>query len=289
MSILFNFLILISPFDLDVFSPIIQFLHESCLLRVEEKALQHIDIYSALICGKRLEDQAIKSIFTQVGLIHFMVVSGAHLIFLEQIWSKFPRWPFKNIVIFSSLLIYAVMSGFHPPVLRALISFILYRVCSTYHLGWNPYWKIMLSGIIVLILQPKWVTSVSLQLSWIGSLGFVTSRYSKFLSSFLIYFLILPVISQWTILHPLSIGMNFIFFPLLSVTLFPLSIFSFIFPFLFPLTSFFWSNWINFLNFIQPFFKTNFYFPHLSGMYIWIYIGVIFFILQVLWIFIRRS
>ena len=289
MTVLLNFFILISPFNLDILNPIIQFLNEACLLRVEENARQHVDIYSALLCGKRLEGREIKSIFTQVGLIHFMVVSGAHLIFLEQMWNRLPHWRFKNILIFLSLLIYALMAGLHPPVFRALISFMIYRLCSIYNFGWNPYWRVMLSGVIVLILQPRWVTSISLQLSWIGSLGFVTAKYSKFLASFLCYFLILPVISQWTILHPLSIGMNFIFFPLLSVTLFPLSIFSFIFPFLFPFTSFFWSQWIHFLNYIQPLFKTHFHITYLSGVYIWVYIGVLFLISQVLWIFIRRN
>ncbi len=289
MAVTLNLLLFISPFNLEIFNPIIQTLHEWCLYRVNEHTMDHTDIYSALLCGKRLEERSIRTIFTQVGLIHFMVVSGAHLIFLERLWNKFPSWPFKNILIFFSLLIYSLMSGLNPPVLRALISFLIHRLSQKIKLSWNPYWRVMVSGVITLILKPHWIASTSLQLSWIGSLGFVTARYSTLVSSFLCYFFILPIISQWTVLHPLSIGMNFIFFPLLSITLFPLSIFSFIFPVFFPITSFFWSLWIQFLNSLQPLFKATFYIPSLSGFNVWIYICIIFFILQVLWIFTRRS
>ena len=48
------------------------------------------DIYKSLTCGKRLEDSPVKDIFVQGGLIHLTVVSGAHLLFLENFWKKLP-------------------------------------------------------------------------------------------------------------------------------------------------------------------------------------------------------
>ena len=289
MIIFLNILLLLSPFNLDSLDSIVQSLHAWCMHHVQENTLNHTDIYSALLCGKRLETSPTRMIFTQVGMIHFMVVSGAHLMFLEKLWNKLPPWPFKNIMIFLSLLIYSLMAGLNPPVLRALVSFLIHRLSQKLQLSWTPYWRVMVSGLITLMLKPQWVTSTSLQLSWIGSLGFVSARYSQLVSSFICYILILPIISQWTVLHPLSVGMNFILFPLLSVTLFPLSVFSFIFPPLFPVTSFFWSLLIQILNFIQPIFKSPFYIPPLFGFNIWIYICIIFLGFQTLWIFIRRN
>ncbi len=278
---IFNILISINPFDLDFLFPLSEQLHSWCIQRVYQSHPDQIDIYLALLCGKRLPTGATRDVFTHLGLIHLMVVSGAHLIFLERMWSKLPHWPFKNVFIAFTLIVYTLMAGLHPPVFRALISFFLHRFSNMFQLFWSPYWRIMLSGVLSLIFNPSWVTSISLQLSLIGALGFVSSRYSKFLSCVLCYILILPVLSQWTSLHPLTTGVNWIFYPIISVTLFPLSVLSFIFPFCYQITSYFWLKLIQFLQLLQPFLEqVPFYVYPIQGYWIWLYIGLIFLISQ---------
>ena len=289
------YLILIAGLWLPFFSlgglldPIISTLHGWCLDRISTHTF-NTEIYSALICGKRLTfGGELRKIFTDAGLIHLMVVSGAHLLFLEKIFKFLPKFPFKNGFIFFSLVFYSLIAGLHPPIFRALVSFFLSVVSQKFRLFWTPYWRIMFSGIICLVLNPQWISSTSLQLSWIGALAFSTARYSRFLSQVLAYFLILPVISQWTGLHPLSIWINWIMFPVISMILFPLSVLSFIIPVVSPVTNFFWTHLIGILEKLQPVFQqTPFYIPYIPQKFRWIYIGCLFFIGQMIWVLVRR-
>lgn len=287
---IFNIFIPINLFDLSFLISLSEQLHGWCVERIYKSDPSQRDIYLALLCGKKLPMGAIRDVFTHVGLIHLMVVSGAHLIFLEKMWLKLPQWPFKNIFIALSLIIYALMAGFHPPVFRALMSFFLHRFSRMLQLFWSSYWVIILSGVLCLVFNPQWVTSVSLQLSLIGALGFVFSRYSKFLSCVLCYLLLLPVLSQWTSLHPLTAGVNWIFYPIISVTLFPLSVFSFIFPFCYNITSYFWLKLIQFLKLLQPFLEqVPFYVYPIYGYWVWLYIALIFLISQGVLVCWRKS
>jgi len=281
MLSVFNILIAFSPFDLEFLIPLSEKLHTWCIQRIYHSRPDQTDIYLALLCGKKLPTGALRDVFTHVGLIHLMVVSGAHLIFLEKMWLKLPHWPFKNIFISVSLVVYALMAGLHPPVFRALISFFLHRFVKRFQLFWSSYWVIMLSGVLSLVFNPKWVSSTSLQLSLIGAMGFVSSRYHKLLSCVLCYALLLPVLSQWTSIHPLTAGVNWIFYPLISITLFPLSVFSFIFPFFYPITSYLWLKLIQFLQLLQPFLEqAPFYIYPIRGYWVWPYIALIFFVSQ---------
>lgn len=282
-------LILPAMFNLDFIQPFSFILHQWCLEHIQNHT-ENVEIYSALLCGKKLDFTGeTRKIFAVSGLIHLMVVSGAHLIFLEKIWEFLPKWPYKNFFIATSLIIYALMTGLHPPVFRALSSFFIFRFSSYFKLFWSPCLRIMLSGVLSLICNPQWVFSTSLQMSWIGALAFSYSRYSKLMGNIMCYMLILPIISQWTTLHPISVLLNWILFPIISVTLFPLSVASFICPVFYHISEPLWSFLLQTLMWLRPFLeKVPFYIPTISPDLRWIYISFIFLISQFLWIIFRR-
>ena len=276
MLLILLILLFIPSLSLEWLSPITETLHGWCLERISSQTSQ-TDIHSALICGKRLPFGELRKIFTDTGLIHLMVVSGAHLVFLEKSLSVLPQWPYKNVFTAVCLVFYSLIAELHPPIFRALVSFFLSAISKKFQLHWNSYWRVMFSGVICVILNPSWISSISLQLSWTGALVFSYSRHSRWMAQVLSYMFILPLISQWTSLHPLSIGVNWLLFPLIAVTLFPLSILSFIFPFLYPLTQHLWTMLIHCLVWIQPFLKNiPFYVQPIPFSFRWIYIGVIF-------------
>ena len=290
MIIFIPFLLFLTNFSLEDLAPLSAALQQWCLDRVEAKARSSAEIYSALLCGKKLSYQShIREVFEGAGLIHLMVVSGAHLIFLEKLWKPIPRFKFKNWCIAASLILYALMAGLYPPVVRALAGFVLARICRQWKLFWSPYWRVILSGVICLIISPSWISSISLQMSLIGALAFSYSCYSKFLGNAMCYTLLLPILSQWTLLHPASVFINWAFFPLISITLFPLSVLSFIFPFLYNAVNPLWSFLIKILGRLEIFLKhPPFYIPPLNPHWIWAYIAIIFFVSQCLWITLRR-
>lgn len=209
------------------------------------------DIYTSLVCGKRLGAGSLKNTFVQGGLIHLTVVSGAHLLFLEKLWKRFP-WPsfIKTNGLFCLLICYALTSRLQAPVLRALFSFCLFRFSHSQKLFWNPNLITLLSGLFCLLYQPAWINSFSLQLSLLACLllHFSTSPIKK---CFFVYLFILPIINRWQSLHPFTVLINWIFAPVISGLLFPLSFLSPFFPFLYPLTDSLWSFAIQILKFLE--------------------------------------
>ena len=100
------------------------------------------DIYSALLCGERLPEGELKHTFVALGIIHLMVISGCHLIFLEKMWKNLlPDFRFKNIFLTGFLFIYSLSAGCTPPVLRALFSLLLSRINKKFKLFWSPLCK----------------------------------------------------------------------------------------------------------------------------------------------------
>ena len=228
------------------------FLHKMCLERVETINLEVPEIYFALLCGERLPDGDLKKIFISLGIIHLMVISGSHLIFIEKTWSLLPRFRFKNLLLTLFLLIYSMSAGLKPPVLRALFSLLLSKINREMKLFWSPYTRVFISGLLCLLFNNTWVSSLSLQLSWLASLGMSNHRISKLKSCFLTFIFLLPIISQWGGLSPLSIILNWLITPLVSGLLLPLSFLTLLFPFLHPLPNELWQGFIHISQYLQP-------------------------------------
>ena len=196
------------------------FLHEWCLNRIA--ITENREIYEALICGKKLPFFGeLRGLFSSAGLVHFMVVSGAHLIFLEKCWSILPKHSGKSALVAASLILYALMTQMHPPVFRALVSFFIFQISNHFKLFWSPCWRIMFSGGISLLFNPAWVISTSLQMSWAGALAFSYARGIKLLACVMAYLVLTPWISQWTLLQPASVLLNWTLFAIITILLFP--------------------------------------------------------------------
>ena len=248
--------------------------HKQCLNWVSFKS-EWIDIYQALMCGRRLPHGAIKTLFVKGGLIHLMVISGAHLLFLERFWRrlKFPFFPSLGTCIL--LTIYALSANFHPPVLRALFSFFLLQIVRSNKLFWSPFITTHLSGLLCLIYSPSWIHSTSLQLSWIASL-IQSLSVSKMKNSFLTYLFIFPICNQWLYLHPLTVLINWIMAPFIGSVLFPLSVLVTVFNPLHKWVDFLWDGILWILKKLQIFMPQNSIPLTLSENVIWIYVIFIF-------------
>ncbi len=248
-------------------------------------------IYSALLCGEKLPEGQIKSAFIALGIIHLMVISGAHLIFLERVWKNLlPDFRFKNLLLAFFLLIYSMCAGLKPPVLRALFSLMLSRVNKELKLFWSPYLRVQVSGLLCLFCQSSWFHSLSLQLSWIAGMGMSNHRLSRLKSCALTFILILPIVSQWSGSHPLSILLNWLAGPIAGSALLPLSLLTLPFPFLRFFTDRLWGYFLNLMNSLRPVMENkgieltwSF-----SSFEIWIYICSAFVLLQFYFVYSLR-
>ena len=277
---MFAFLfLLLSFFFLDL-SDLSSEVHKICLNQLSFKSSLS-DIYKALVCGKRLPYGEMKQLFIKGGLIHLTVVSGAHLIFLEKLWLKLPLpKTARNWGLSLFLILYALASQWHPPVLRALFSFFLRQLSQKWKLFWSYPGITLLSALACLIYNKDWIESSSLQLSVLACLAYSISK-SSLKKAFFIYLSLLPILNRWQNLHPLTVLINWVLAPIISGLLFPLSFLSPFLPFLYKISDFLWLSFLKLLKGVKflPSDKSLINYQLPEG-WTWFYILLIFFLLS---------
>ena len=269
-------------------SPLAFEFHKKCV-QISSLQSEFRDIYRALICGKRLPEGLIKETFIRNGLIHLMVVSGAHLLFLEKLWKNLNPPRFQTSGVIGLLTLYALTANFHPPVLRALFSFLLVKISISHKLFWSSPLITHLSGILCLIHSPSWVFSPSLHLSWIASLAQNLSPV-RLKKALLTYVIILPICNRWQFLHPFTIFINWILAPFIGSVLFPLSLLTVLFHPLSPMTDKLWKGIFNCLSLFQMFIpRLHLIKWHIPEKGIWIYILLVFLMIEITSVYKKRT
>ena len=274
---LVGFLLLSRGVPLDIRDIAADF-HARCLSVLNRQNGEWEPVYKALVCGQRLRGGPVRRIFEEAGLIHLMTVSGAHLLFMERLWIKLPLPFLKKTWIFLFLIFYALITDLHPPVVRALFAFFLFQLSHSYKLCWSHPLVTHLSGALCLFYSPHWIHSVSLQLSWLASLAYGISSFAL-MRALTIYIIVLPVVSQWSFLHPLTAFVNWSLAPLVGALLLPLSFAAAVLPFLLPLSDAAFSALFLLLKEIVRLLPDL---PRLKSFrvfvddFIWIYIGAVF-------------
>ena len=210
------------------------FFHNFCLQRLPEQAQSYPEL-QAIVCGKNFADASVSEIYTATGLIHLFVVSGAHLLLIQKILHKIYD-PKRNFVLIGlCLLIYGLCCNLNPPVTRSLIALAIGAVTSKNRLYWPENFKIFIGGLIALIFHPAWITSVSLQLSWLAALiismnSLYLAKKSILLRQVVFFIFLAPVLSFFQTPNPLTIFTNLIFAPVLEFILFPLGLIVWLIP-----------------------------------------------------------
>jgi hypothetical protein len=177
---------------------------------------KYVRLYEALVCGLSLPDGEERQLFIDSGLIHIMVVSGAHLIFLENLIKPAPR-PLQ--ILF--LTVYSWLTGFGPPIVKALIRRLFEPWLSRH--GWSSLQIEAFSVTVVLTFVPMWIVSRSFLMSWLCALAFQLPRLVKYRAldvSAKTYVLLFVFCAA----SPLTIFWNSLVAPLVGDLLFPLTL-----------------------------------------------------------------
>src|SRR4051812_13509506 len=81
-------------------------IHKICANRFNKSPQR--EFHSAIVCGSDLTSQTLYDAFRRTGLIHLIVVSGSHLIWIEYALLIFlARFPRGNWLIYILLVIFA--------------------------------------------------------------------------------------------------------------------------------------------------------------------------------------
>ena len=133
-------------------------------------------MYSMLFGDRNSLDGEIQDSFRLTGLAHVLAVSGLHvgliialLIFVLNL-CKVSRKR-QLYIIFAVLLLYCFLCGFRYSILRASIMFLVFAARRAYARSTDMLSSLCLSGVIILILFPFSLYSVSFQLSFACMFG----------------------------------------------------------------------------------------------------------------------
>ena len=191
----------------------------------------------ALSCGSKKSSLQIFETFKHLGLVHLLVISGAHLALLEKFLTRI-KTPQLGVGFF--LLCFTFMSGANPPVVRAFGFYSFHLINKKFRLFYSPLESTIISSALIVCLLPTWWGSLSFLMSVLASL-LVHSHKTSFLRLCTrMYLGLIPVLIFLGIPHPLSILINWIFTPIFTVLLFPLSLLAYFWPLWGPIANTAW-------------------------------------------------
>ncbi len=193
----------------------------------------NLPLYAAILCGKNLPFDTQTRLFMNLGLIHILVVSGAHLSFVDK-WAPKTVPHLRWIV----LLAYSYLTGFGAPVVRALVRKGLGEVTKSIVI--SPIQLEGLTSAIVILMLPSWIGSSSFQMSWMCALALSLPARSRMRSHWRVAIACYAAVLGYCWTSPISIPVNALLVPIVGYWLFPLSML--VFTGIEPLVHF--SDWI---------------------------------------------
>jgi len=197
-----------------------------------------------------IDDQVIKS-YQLNGTIHIFSVSGTHITLLSFILLKIfnlinKRENINYFLVIIILFFYLFLTSFSPPVIRSVLLFVLLTIKKIFKLKISTLDILIFICFLLLLINPYYVYHLGFKFSFIISFYLILcqkliAQYKNyfiqlFMVSFIAFLASIPLmINNFFYISLLTPIFNIFFVPLVSVIIFPLSLITFIFPFLLPL------------------------------------------------------
>ena len=225
---------------------IIYYLKEKISSRIDKIYKSNEYIKTFILGDTSTLDKNILESYQKNGISHLFSISGMHIsLFASIILYILKKVSYNNyynygmVILF--LLIYTLLIGSSPSVMRSLIMYILFSINKLLNLKIKNIDIMCLVLIIMLLINPYSIYNISFQYSYLISFTLVLFSYkikklqknihkSLYIStiSFLVSF---PIcIYNFYQVNILSVFLNLIVIPLVNIFIFPLSLISFIFP-----------------------------------------------------------
>ena len=215
------------------------------------KRINNNKYLSTFILGdKSYLSNEVKYSYQENGISHLFAISGMHITLLSSILLKILNKfhldeykIYKIIVLF--LLLYLLLVGLSPSILRGVLFFIIFSFNNIYYFYIKKINLFILVLSISLLINPKYIFDISFQYSYLISFTLlIMSNYltsNNYFISLLKVSLLSNIVSlpitlynsyQINLLSPIY---NLLYVPLISIIIFPLSLITVIFPILIPI------------------------------------------------------
>lgn len=217
---------------------------------IKNAVINHVDNYKsksylmAFVVGDTtLFNDDVKNAYANIGISHLLAVSSSHVsVFIMVINFFFKKSKLRDWILFSFLFFFLFLTGFTDSLVRCLLFMVLSFFNKRFKLKLSPVVLIMLTASLLFIINPYLVYSVGLMFSIIITFYIILIKdklkgknyVSKTLVISVISFLAsVPVLAyNFFKVNFLSVLFNVFFVPVVSLFVFPLSLVTFIFPFL---------------------------------------------------------
>ena len=226
-----------------------------------------------------------------IGAAHLIAVSGMHIsmfILILNYLLYFFKDRDKNIIIIIFLILYSYLTGFTPSVERVVIMYILGIINKRYLLNISSLKLLLMTGTIILLINPFNIYSTSFLYSMSCAFGIIASKkyhhknyiLNMIITTSLLMLFTLPItINQNYEINLILLLSNLLLIPFVSFILYPLTLITFIFPFLikiYNIVVFIFESIINLFSKI----KLTIYLPKMP-----FYIIIIYYLLLILFIY----
>lgn len=205
-------------------------------------------IMTFILGNKNFIDSEVKDSYQNNGISHLFSISGMHISLFAAILLYFLKRVsynkiFNYTVVCLFLLLYLFLAGFPASLLRASIMFILFSINKVFNLKIKSINILFMVLIIVLFINPFYLYDIGFQFSYLISgtlivmkkkISSIKSKLKQSLYVSIICFLVsFPIcIYNFYGTNFMSVIFNLFYIPYVSMIVFPLSLLTFIFPFL---------------------------------------------------------
>lgn len=225
--------------------------NKNLLYKIKNKMIKKISKYNSktylktfLMGDTSLIEDDIKYSCQSIGISHLLAVSGMHVgTFLLVLNFLLKKIKHKNIFIIMFLLFFLFITNYTESLMRCSLFIILNMINKKFKLNISSINLIILTASLLLIYNPYLIYSAGFLFSvMITFFILLSSKYINkyknyfiklFIMSIICFVATIPILSSFFFkINLLSPIYNLIFVPFVSIILFPLSIITFILPFL---------------------------------------------------------
>ena len=203
-------------------------------------------LYAFILGNTTFINDDIKDSFSYNGISYLLVIGSMQVFLIVKILEYFKcklkiKDKYYLLILISCFFFLFLFMKNSIGILRSIVCYILKKICQFFHIKYHYDNIILLTSIIFLIINPKYLFQTGFLYSFIISYGIscynkiIKGSYikRKFLISIIAFLLACPitVYNNYQI-NFLSIFLSFIFSFIFPFVLYPLTILTFVFPFL---------------------------------------------------------
>ena len=135
------------------------------------------ELLSGILLGNKKNLPAeLKLALRDSSTLHIVVVSGQNLTLLAGLFLKLSGLLKRKTAIlisFAAIIFYTMLTGAQIPVVRAAIMATLAFSAEAFGRQKSGIWVLMMTGGAMLLVNPKWISELSFQLSFLATFGVI--------------------------------------------------------------------------------------------------------------------